>query len=111
MERNWVLLLAIPSRTWCKSFRFLYSLSFLWIFSQSVTVFLTILTSGLQYFVQRFNYKKDLNRIEFITRKAKAAAWGPKMVPIKGQRKVIFYLSMVKRSCGASWQKSMEACR
>ncbi|KAF8913978.1 hypothetical protein CPB84DRAFT_1669307 [Gymnopilus junonius] len=54
----------------------------------SVFVFLTILTSGLQLFVQRFNYRKDLERIEFITQKAKAAAWGPKMVPVKGQRKV-----------------------
>jgi len=54
----------------------------------SVFVFLTILTSGLQLFIQRFNYKKDLDRIEFITRKAKVAAWGPKMVPVKGQRKV-----------------------
>ncbi|PPR07048.1 hypothetical protein CVT26_005249 [Gymnopilus dilepis] len=54
----------------------------------TVFVFLTILTSGLQLFVQRFNYRKDLARIEFITRKAKAAAWGPKMIPVKGQRKV-----------------------
>jgi len=54
----------------------------------SVFVFLTILTSGLQYVIQGINYKKDLERIELITGKAKAAAWGPKMVPVKGQRKV-----------------------
>ncbi|CAA7259842.1 unnamed protein product [Cyclocybe aegerita] len=54
----------------------------------SVLVFLTILTSGLQYVVQRFNYKKDLARIEVIVGKAKAAAWGPKMIPVNGQRKV-----------------------
>ena len=34
------------------------------------------------------NYKRDLVRIEHITGKAKAAAWGPKLVPIAGQRKV-----------------------
>lgn len=50
--------------------------------------FLIIVTSGLQYMVQGFNYKKDLARIEQITGKAKAAAWGPKMVPIAGKRKV-----------------------
>ncbi|KAF8812521.1 DnaJ-domain-containing protein [Phlegmacium glaucopus] len=54
----------------------------------SVFVFLTILTSGLQYLVQRINYKRDLERIERIVGKAKAAAWGPKMVPINGKRKV-----------------------
>ncbi|KDR83660.1 hypothetical protein GALMADRAFT_235985 [Galerina marginata CBS 339.88] len=54
----------------------------------SVFVFLTILTSGLQYVIQRINYRKDLERIDFITGKAKAAAWGPKMIPVNGQRKV-----------------------
>jgi len=53
-----------------------------------VLVFLTVLTSSLQYLIQRINYKKDLQRIEFITSKAKAAAWGPKMVPVQGQRKI-----------------------
>jgi DnaJ homolog subfamily C member 1 len=51
-------------------------------------VFLIILTSGLQYLVQRINYKRDLGRIESIVSKAKAAAWGPKMIPINGKRKV-----------------------
>ncbi|KAF4619891.1 hypothetical protein D9613_005300 [Agrocybe pediades] len=54
----------------------------------SVMVFLAIVTSGLQYLIQNINYKKDLERIEHITGKAKATAWGPKMVPVKGQRKV-----------------------
>jgi DnaJ family protein C protein 1 len=34
------------------------------------------------------NYKRDLERIERFTREAKAAAWGPKLVPSEGQRKV-----------------------
>jgi len=53
-----------------------------------VFVFLIILTSGLQYLVQRINYKRDLQRIERIVGKAKAAAWGPKMIPVNGKRKV-----------------------
>jgi len=47
-----------------------------------------MVTSGLQYLVQNMNYKKDLERINQITGKAKATAWGPKMIPVKGQRKV-----------------------
>ncbi|KIJ99385.1 hypothetical protein K443DRAFT_680008 [Laccaria amethystina LaAM-08-1] len=54
----------------------------------SVFVFLTILTSGLHYIIQRINYKRDLERIQVIISKAKAAAWGPKLVPIDGRRKV-----------------------
>lgn len=53
-----------------------------------VTTFLVTLTSVLQYVVQRMNYKRDLARIEHITGKAKAAAWGPKLIPLTGQRKV-----------------------
>lgn len=63
-------------------------------------MFLIILTSGLQYLIQGLNYKRDLERIERIVGKAKAAAWGPKMVPINGQRKVRsydFYLNSVLR--------------
>ncbi|EDR12885.1 uncharacterized protein LACBIDRAFT_311868 [Laccaria bicolor S238N-H82] len=54
----------------------------------SVFVFLTILTSGLHYIIQCINYKRDLERIQVIISKAKAAAWGPKLVPINGSRKV-----------------------
>jgi curved DNA-binding protein CbpA len=54
----------------------------------SVFVFLTMLTSGLQYVIQRINYKRDLARIELIVSKAKSAAWGPKLVPVSGKRKV-----------------------
>ncbi|TEB35708.1 DnaJ-domain-containing protein [Coprinellus micaceus] len=50
--------------------------------------FLVIVSSALQYMVQSMNYKRDLVRIEHITGKAKAAAWGPKLVPIAGKRKV-----------------------
>ncbi|KAF5344069.1 hypothetical protein D9758_008865 [Tetrapyrgos nigripes] len=54
----------------------------------SVAIFLVILTSALQYVVQRMNYKNDLERVERVVREARLAAWGAKMVPIEGQRKV-----------------------
>ncbi|KAH9482729.1 putative J domain-containing protein C2E1P5.03 [Psilocybe cubensis] len=54
----------------------------------SVIIFLTVLTSALQFVIQGINYRKDLERIELIVSQAKAAAWGPKMVPVAGQRKV-----------------------
>ncbi|KAF5388126.1 hypothetical protein D9615_000485 [Tricholomella constricta] len=54
----------------------------------SVVVFLTILTTALQLLVQRLNYKRDLERIERFVREARAAAWGPKLTPLEGQRKV-----------------------
>lgn len=38
--------------------------------------------------VQRINHKKDLARIELIIRRARKAAWGPKFIPVNGQRKV-----------------------
>ncbi|KAF8076485.1 DnaJ domain-containing protein [Lyophyllum atratum] len=54
----------------------------------SVVVFLTILTSGLQLLVQRLNYRRDLERIDKFVQMARAAAWGPKLIPLEGQRKV-----------------------
>ncbi|KAG2156139.1 DnaJ-domain-containing protein [Suillus clintonianus] len=54
----------------------------------TVLVFLTILTSGLQYLVQTMNYKRDLRRVEQTIRDARLAAWGPKMEPLQGKRKV-----------------------
>jgi hypothetical protein len=54
----------------------------------TVLVFLTILTSGLQYLVQTLNYKRDLRRVELAIRDARLAAWGPKMEPLQGKRKV-----------------------
>ncbi|KAG2348988.1 DnaJ-domain-containing protein [Suillus weaverae] len=54
----------------------------------TVLVFLTVLTSGLQYLVQILNYKRDLRRVELAIQDAKLAAWGPKMEPLQGKRKV-----------------------
>jgi len=54
----------------------------------AVLSFLVFLTSLLQYMVQRINFKKDLARIELILRRARKAAWGPKLIPVNGQRKV-----------------------
>ncbi|KAK0468238.1 DnaJ-domain-containing protein [Desarmillaria tabescens] len=59
----------------------------------SVLVFLTVLTSSLQYIIQKMNYKRDLERIERIRQDARLAAWGPKMIPVEGQRKVKVNLS------------------
>lgn len=55
---------------------------------KTVLTFLIILSSGMQYFIHRSNYKRDLRRIEDVVREARLAAWGPKMVPVEGQRKV-----------------------
>ncbi|KAH9853494.1 DnaJ-domain-containing protein [Lenzites betulinus] len=54
----------------------------------TVLTFLVILTSGLQYLVQKMNYNRDLKRVEQIRDQARAAAWGAKMTPVEGQRKV-----------------------
>jgi len=54
----------------------------------TVLVFLTLLSTGLHYVIQRLNYKRDLARVEHILSQAKQAAWGPKMVPTGGRRKV-----------------------
>lgn len=51
-------------------------------------VFLTVLSTGLHYVIQRMNYKRDLERIEQILDQAKLAAWGPKMIPVGSRRKV-----------------------
>jgi len=69
----------------------------------SVLVFLIILTSILQYLAQRINYKRDLERIERIVSKAKAAAWGPKMIPINGKRKVRVGLGEARDEVGTKW--------
>jgi len=54
----------------------------------TVFVFLTLLSSALQYIIQRLNYKRDLKRVDHIVREAKMAAWGQKMTPVEGRRKV-----------------------
>ena len=51
-------------------------------------VFLVLITSGLQYLVQKMNYNRDLKRIETILEQARSAAWGSKLIPGEGQRKV-----------------------
>ncbi|KAJ6539429.1 DnaJ domain-containing protein [Mycena capillaripes] len=54
----------------------------------SVFVFLILVTSGFHYIVQHINYRNDLQRIERFIKEAQLAAWGPKLIPIEGQRKV-----------------------
>lgn len=61
--------------------------------AQSVMIFLVIVTNGLHYVVQRMNYTSDVARIERITSEAKLAAWGPKMIPVEGPRKVFTQIS------------------
>jgi hypothetical protein len=53
-----------------------------------VLIFLTIVTSLFQYIVQHMNYKRNLKRIQLLTNNAKLAAWGPKMIPVEGKKKV-----------------------
>jgi len=38
--------------------------------------------------VQRMTYKTDIRRIETTINSARLAAWGPKMIPVDGKRKV-----------------------
>ncbi|KAG9016634.1 hypothetical protein FRB90_002749 [Tulasnella sp. 427] len=59
----------------------------------SVLVFLVGLTSGLQLVAQKMNYKKDLERIERFRTKARQAAWGVRMIPQPGAKKVRVSLS------------------
>lgn len=85
--RNRILLFEVPAGTWgeehiepakARTHRI----------QQTVFVFLVILTTGLQYLVQKMNYKNDLARINMFTTRARVAAWGPKMNPLEGRRKV-----------------------
>jgi len=54
----------------------------------TVLVFLTFLTSVLQYIVHSLNYKRDVKRVEQIVGQARSAAWGNRLTPGEGQRKV-----------------------
>ncbi|KAI0750703.1 DnaJ-domain-containing protein [Daedaleopsis nitida] len=54
----------------------------------TVLVFLILATSGVQYLVQKMNYNRDLKRIEELVGQARQAAWGAKLNPVEGQRKV-----------------------
>ncbi|KAJ7638894.1 DnaJ domain-containing protein [Roridomyces roridus] len=51
-------------------------------------VFLIFVSSGFHYIIQRINYRTDIERIDRFVKAAQQAAWGPKLVPIEGQRKV-----------------------
>jgi hypothetical protein len=66
--------------------------------TKTVLVFLTLLSTGLHYVIQRLNYKRDLARVEHILSQAKQAAWGPKMVPTGGRRKVRLLCQCMKYS-------------
>ncbi|KAG8901869.1 hypothetical protein FRC01_009725 [Tulasnella sp. 417] len=59
----------------------------------SVVVFLVMVSSGLQLVVQKMNYKKDLERIDRFRIKARTAAWGVRMIPQPGAKKVRVSLS------------------
>ncbi|KAJ7179053.1 DnaJ domain-containing protein [Mycena filopes] len=54
----------------------------------TVFVFLVLVTSGFHYAAQHINYRNDLERINRFVKEAQLAAWGPKLVPVEGQRKV-----------------------
>ena len=55
---------------------------------QFVSIFLIILSTTLQYVIQRINYRNDLARIDRFVAEARQAAWGPKLIPLEGRRKV-----------------------
>ncbi|KAJ7180181.1 DnaJ domain-containing protein [Mycena crocata] len=69
----------------------------------SVFVFLVLVTSGFHYIVQHINYRNDLERIERFIKDAQLAAWGPKLVPIEGQRKVKVNLAGSQRTNEGRW--------
>ncbi|KAJ7129576.1 DnaJ domain-containing protein [Mycena epipterygia] len=69
----------------------------------SVLVFLVLVTSGFHYIVQHINYRNDLQRIERFVKDAQLAAWGPKLVPIEGQRKVKVNLAGSQRTNEGRW--------
>ncbi|KAF8845860.1 DnaJ-domain-containing protein [Paxillus ammoniavirescens] len=54
----------------------------------TVLVFLTLLTSALQYLVQKMNHNRDLKKVRQTIRDARLAAWGQKLIPLEGRRKV-----------------------
>jgi DnaJ family protein C protein 1 len=80
-----------------RQFIFFYASILTWA-AQTVLVFLAVLSTGLHYVIQRINYKRDLARIEYIISQAKQAAWGPKLLPVGGRRKVGF-LCHFRRIC------------
>ncbi|TFK43440.1 DnaJ domain-containing protein [Crucibulum laeve] len=73
-----------------------------------VMTFLIFVTSAVQYVIQKMNYKKDLERIEKITAAARTAAWGTKLVPGAGQRKVRINLGSSRDDDGYSETKWLD---
>jgi DnaJ family protein C protein 1 len=63
-----------------------------------VLAFLVVLTSGLHYLVMRLNYARDVRRVAQLVDAARLAAWGPKLVPVDGRRKVKVPLSGAARA-------------
>ncbi|VDC07300.1 unnamed protein product [Peniophora sp. CBMAI 1063] len=54
----------------------------------TVLVFLTILSSILQYVFQKMNYTRDIERIELITSQARKLAWGERLTPLSNRRRI-----------------------
>ena len=89
MARDWILLFSFPPRSRGATINWFLSMQGILIrVAQTVLVFLTVLSTGLQYVIRHINYKRDLARIEYIVSQAKMTAWGPKMLPAGGRRKV-----------------------
>jgi hypothetical protein len=66
------------------------------IYPQFVSIFLILVTSGFHYTVQHITYRTDLQRVQRFIKEAQLAAWGPKLIPIEGQRKVRFLLNGIE---------------
>ncbi|KAJ7781150.1 DnaJ domain-containing protein [Mycena metata] len=69
----------------------------------SVFVFLVLVTSGFHYVVQHINYRSDLQRIHRFVKEAQLAAWGPKLIPVEGQRKVKVNVSGADEDSRKRW--------
>ncbi|KZT62992.1 DnaJ-domain-containing protein, partial [Calocera cornea HHB12733] len=54
----------------------------------SVSVFLVLLSSVLQYIVQAMTYRGEVTKVRKLIAQARTIAWGPKQNPIEGPRKV-----------------------
>lgn len=91
MEGHWILLLEVPTGACGKCDDCIVMNDWLTAGVQMVLVFLVILTSGLQFLVQKVNYRRDLEKVRQTMRDARLAAWGPKMVPLEGKRKVSYF--------------------
>ncbi|KZO94800.1 DnaJ-domain-containing protein [Calocera viscosa TUFC12733] len=54
----------------------------------SVSIFLVLLSSALQYLVQGMTYRKEVRQVRRLIAQARTIAWGPKQTPLEGPRKV-----------------------